>query len=138
MSIIDKPDERQFPHLGSLVSGENAQAQYITDTRLLKPSTREGEHEPIHRIVAEYCAARYLAERIDDSTDWLSLRKCLAIIAPNSVVRDELRGLLGWMAAVGSKNLQEAAIDLDPYAGFWLTAILHSCGPLQSEGCCPG
>ena len=116
VSIIDKPDERQFPHLGSLVSGENAQAQYITDTRLLKPSTREGEHEPIHRIVAEYCAARYLAERIDDSTDWLSLRKCLAIIAPNSVVRDELRGLLGWMAAVGSKNLQEAAIDLDPYA----------------------
>ncbi len=116
VSIIDKPDERQFPHLGSLVSGENVQVQYLTDTRLLKPSTSEGEHEPVHRIVAEYCAARYLAERIDDSADWFSLRKCLAIIAPNSVVRDELRGLLGWMAAVGGKNLQEAAIDLDPYA----------------------
>ena len=116
VSIIDKLDERQFPRLGSLVSGGNAQAQHITDTRLFKPSTKEGEHEPVHRIVTEYCAARYLAKRIDDSADWFSLKKCFALIAPNSVVRDELRGLLGWMAAVGSKNLQEAAIDLDPYA----------------------
>ena len=116
VSIIDKLDERQFPRLGSLVSGGNAQAQHITDTRLFKPSTKEGEHEPVHRIVTEYCAARYLAKRIDDSADWFSLKKCFALIAPNSLVRDELRGLLGWMAAVGSKNLQEAAIDLDPYA----------------------
>ena len=116
VSFADNLDEKQFPHLRLLVLEQNAEARFITDTRLLKPSAREGEHEPVHRIVAEYCAARYLAKRIDDSADRLSLRKCLAIIAPNSVVRDELRGLLGWMAAVGSKNLQEAAIDLDPYA----------------------
>ena len=116
VSISDNLDERHFPRLSSLVSENNNQAQYILDTRLLKPSTNEGQHEPVHRIVAEYCAARYLAKRIEDSADLLTLRKCLAIIAPNSVVRDELRGLLGWMAALGNRTLQEAAITLDPYA----------------------
>ena len=116
VSIGDKLDQRHFPRLTSLLSENNDQAHFIVDTRLLKPSTYEGEHEPVHRIVAEYCAARYLAGRIDDSTDLLTLKRCLAIIAPNSVVRDELRGLLGWMAAMGSRTLQEAAIDLDPYA----------------------
>ena len=116
ISVADQLDERQFPRLLSLVSDENNQASCIMDTRFLRPSTNEGQHEPVHRIVAEYCAARYLANRIDDPADLLSLRRCFAIIAPNSVVRDELRGMLGWMAAVGSKSLQEAAVDLDPYA----------------------
>ena len=116
VSIGDNLDERHFPRLSSLVSKDNDQTPCILDTRLLKPSTNEGQHEPVHRIVAEYCAARYLAKRIEDSADLLTLRKCLAIIAPNSVVRDELRGLLGWMAALGNKTLQEAAIALDPYA----------------------
>ena len=116
VSIRDNLDERHFPRLTSLVSENNDQTLCILDTRLLRPSSTEGEHEPVHRIVAEYCAAGYLASRINDPTDLLSLKRCLSIIAPNSVVRDELRGLLGWMAALGSKTLQEAAIDLDPYA----------------------
>ena len=116
VSIVDNLDERHFPRLSSLLSGNCDQASHILNTRLLKPSTNEGQHEPVHRMVAEYCAARYLAKRVQDSTDPLTLRKCLAIIAPNSVVRDELRGLLGWMAALGDKTFQEAVIDLDPYA----------------------
>ena len=116
VSISGNLDEGHFPRLSSLVLENNNHAPYILDTRLLKPSTNEGQHEPVHRIVAEYCAARHLAKRIGDSADLLTLRKCLAIIAPNSVVRDELRGLLGWMAALGNKTLQEAAIALDPYA----------------------
>ena len=39
-----------------------------------------------------------------------------AIIAPNGVSRDELRGMLGWMAALGGEPQQFAAISLDPYA----------------------
>ena len=40
----------------------------------------------------------------------------MAFIAPNEVVRDDLRGLLGWMAALGNEELQKTAIELDPYA----------------------
>ena len=115
VDVTDTLEEIQFPRLTSLVQGDPNVAN-ILDTQLFKPSDDPNKHEPVHRIVAEFCAARYLAARVDDSSDTFSLRQCMAVIAPNSVVRDELRGLLGWMAAVGSQALQEAAIDLDPYA----------------------
>lgn len=105
-----------FPHLGGLVSSDRDVLSYVLDTRLFKPDESEGLHEPVHRIVAEFCAADYLVERIEKSTDRLSLKRCLALIAPNSVVRDELRGMFGWMAALGGPTLQSAAISLDPYA----------------------
>jgi len=115
VDITDTLEEIQFPRLTSLVQGDPNVAN-ILDTQLFKPSDDPNKHEPVHRIVAEFCAARYLAARVDDSSDAFSLRRCMAVIAPNSVVRDELRGLLGWMAAVGSQALQEATINLDPYA----------------------
>ncbi len=113
--VSDTLSDRQFPRITSLLSGDPNVAS-ILDTRLFKPSDDTNLHEPVHRIVAEYGAAQHLAKRIDDSTDPLSLRQLMAVIAPNLVVREELRGLLGWMAAVGGQALQEFAIDLDPYA----------------------
>ena len=65
--------------------------------------------------------------RIADPADSLTLSKCLPIIAPNSTLRDELRGLLGWMAALGNKPVEEAAIELDPYA------VLANGDPSQLE-----
>ncbi|TYP68599.1 hypothetical protein A9A71_104194 [Stutzerimonas stutzeri] len=40
----------------------------------------------------------------------------MSIIAPNGVTRDDLRGLLGWLAASGSQQVQDLAIATDPYA----------------------
>lgn len=57
----------------------------------------------------------------------MTLNQCLPIIAPNSTVRDELRGLLGWIATLGNKSVQEAAIELDPYA------VLANGDPSQLE-----
>ena len=116
ISVSDRLDDRQYPSLISLLSGAQEEALCILDTRLVTPTSIEGLHEPVHRIVAEYCAARYLVSRIEDSADPLSLRRCFSIVAPNSTVRDELHGLLGWMAALGGTSLQGVAIDLDPYA----------------------
>lgn len=115
VDVADTLADIQFPRLTSLVHGDT-NVTSILDTQLFKPSDGPNKHEPVHRIVTEFCAAQYLVARIDDSSDIFSLSQCMAVIAPNSVVRDELRGLLGWMAAVGSQTLQEAAIDLDPYA----------------------
>ena len=114
VSMTETVSDRDFPRLAHLLASDKP-TESILDTRLFKPSDNPNEHEPVHRIVAEYCAAQYLARRIADSSDPLSLAQCMAVIAPNAVVRDELRGLLAWMASVGDESLQEAAIDLDPY-----------------------
>lgn len=37
-------------------------------------------------------------------------------MAPNGVIRDELRGLLGWMATFGDSAIQVRAIEIDAYA----------------------
>ncbi|MEM9949474.1 MAG: hypothetical protein AAF810_25875, partial [Cyanobacteria bacterium P01_D01_bin.36] len=108
-------EDRVYPLLESLFDGDTT-ANGILATRLFKPGDSVDQHRPVHKIVTEYCAADYLTKRIANPADSLTLPKCLPIIAPNSTVRDELRGLLGWMAALGNKPIQEATIDLDPYA----------------------
>ncbi|MCH4900803.1 hypothetical protein [Pseudomonas sp. B707] len=118
--------DRIYPLLASLFDKPTV-AESILATRLFKPGDSADQHRPVHKIVAEYCAADYLAKRITAPSDPLTLHKCLPIIAPNSTVRDELRGLLGWLAALGNKSIQEAAIELDPYA------VLANGDPSQLE-----
>ncbi|MBY2986674.1 NACHT domain-containing protein [Rhizobium leguminosarum] len=104
------------PYLPLLLNSKVFESFAVLDTRLFKPTSDPDHHEPVHRIVAEYCAAQYIARRISDSRTPLSLRRVLAVIAPNGFVRDELRGLLGWMATIGSEDIQWKAIELDAYA----------------------
>ena len=126
VSTSEATEDRLYPLLASLISG-NAAATGILATRLFKPGYSVGQHLPVHKIVAEYCAADYLIKRVADPLDPLTLAKCIPIIAPNSTVRDELRGLLGWMAALGNKPIEVAAIELDPYA------VLANGDPSQLE-----
>ncbi|MCP3463515.1 hypothetical protein [Bradyrhizobium sp. CCGUVB23] len=114
IAIADEGDI-DFPYLHSL-SEPTPALSFVPNTRLFKPATEPDRHEPVHRIVAEYCAARHLATRAGDPAAQLSVRRLLSIIAPNSVVRDELRGLLGWTAALGNLAIQETCIRTDPYA----------------------
>ncbi len=115
VSTSEATEERMYPLLASLFSSDTV-TYGILATRLFKPGNSADQHRPIHKIVAEYCAADFLTRRIADPADPLTLAKCLPIIAPNSTVRDELRGLLGWMAALGNKPIEKSAIALDPYA----------------------
>lgn len=119
-------EDSLYPLLGTLVAGATT-IHTILSSRLFKPGDTVDTHRPIHKIVAEYAAAAYLTKRVADPTDALTLESCLPVIAPNSTVRDELRGLLGWMAALGNKPIQEAAIKLDPYA------VLANGDPSQLE-----
>ncbi|TDQ43411.1 hypothetical protein EV696_1291 [Permianibacter aggregans] len=100
VSTSEVTEDRMYPLLASLFCS-NIAADGILATRLFKPGDRTAIHHPVHKIVAEYCAASYLSRRIADPEDPLTLPKCLPIIAPNSIVRDELRGLLGWLATLG-------------------------------------
>jgi hypothetical protein len=102
----------QFETIGLNAEGPSS----VLGTKLFRPGAAANQHEPVHRIVAEYGAARHLVGRIEDPSCRLTITQTLALVAPNGVVRDDLRGLLGWMAAVGPQTVQDAAIALDPYA----------------------
>lgn len=128
VSVTERLGDRDFPYLYSLSTRDHSLLANALDTRLFRQADNANLHEPVHRIVAEYCAARYLAQRIDDPSDRLSVRRCFAVLAPNGVVRDELRGMLGWLAALGNKVLQEMAIALDPYS------VLANGDPSQLTG----
>jgi len=127
VSRVEAANDREFPYAGLLDRETNGEIDHLLDSKLFKPASDANEHEPVHRIVAEYLAARYLAKRISDPGDSLSIGRCLAIVAPNGVVRDELRGMLGWLAALGNDSLQENAIKIDPYA------ILANGDPAQLQ-----
>lgn len=126
ISISEFAEDRIYPLFSSLI-GRDLSISCVLATRLFKQGDSTDQHRPVHKIVAEYCAADYLIKRIVDPADPLTLHQCLPIIAPNSTVRDELRGLLGWMAALGNKAIQLATIELDPYA------ILANGDPSQLE-----
>ncbi|WP_148078719.1 hypothetical protein [Histidinibacterium lentulum] len=115
VSTADFAEGPTFPRIEDLGLADQRVAS-ILDTRLFRPATGADRHEPVHRIVAEHCAARALVQRIDDPASTFTAKQCLSLVAPNGATRDDLRGLLGWMAALGSQNVQDAAIDVDPYA----------------------
>jgi hypothetical protein len=118
ISISEANEDGSYPQVSSLFgSGSDAaDIRAILSTRLFKLGDNADQHRPVHKIVAEYCAADYLIKRINKSSDPLTVEQLLPIIAPNSTVRIELRGLIGWMATLGSKSIEEAVINLDPYA----------------------
>ena len=66
---------------------------------------------PVHRHVAEFLGACYLAGRI---TEGLSPRRVLALISgPDGVVVTEMRGVSGWLAAK-SPTARGLLIERDP------------------------
>lgn len=116
VSTRESTSDLDYPYLATIATGPGDNASLALDTRLFQPALEPDRHEPVHRIVAEYCAAQYLLGKISDQTHPLSLKRLLAVIAPNGAVRDELRGLLGWLASSGTERVQRAAINLDGYA----------------------
>ena len=111
--------DRDFPFLGDLVETTPTTTRQVIDTKLFKPSDEPGNHEPVHRIVAEFGAASYLAKRINLGTDQLTLPRALSIIAPSGALRDDLRGLLAWLTTEVGQDAQKACIDINPYAVLW-------------------
>lgn len=116
VATSEASEGRIYPLLDALVSDWEETPTRILATRLFKPGENADQHRPVHKIVSEYCSAHYLTNRIADPLDPLTVAKVMTIVAPNSTVRDELRGMLGWMASLGNAQIQEEAINLDPYA----------------------
>ena len=79
-------------------------------TKLFK-AAGERSFVPVHRHVAEFLGARYLARLI---TDGLPARRVLALISgADGVVVSEMRGVSGWLAAQ-CRSARNLLIERDP------------------------
>ena len=106
VALSDTAETKLFPRIETIV--DNPDIRQILHTRFFQTADETERHRPIHRIVVEYCAAKNLLEQINQKINPLRLSQCLSIIAPNGVVREDLRGLVGWLAALSeSREIQE-------------------------------
>ena len=84
--------------------------RYVLSTKLFEGPS-EGRVAPVHRQVAEFLAARYLASLIADG---LPVRRILALMTGHDGVPvSELRGLAAWLATHGKTSRTEF-ITRDP------------------------
>ena len=93
--------------------GENvALLRQVLSTKLFKAeSTGSNRFVPVHRHIAEYLGARYLAQCIRDG---LPARRVLALLTgEDDGVVTELRGLSAWLA-VHSREARRELITCDP------------------------
>ncbi|MDK9725627.1 MAG: hypothetical protein OEL88_12145 [Sterolibacteriaceae bacterium MAG5] len=108
-------------------------------SRLFRPDDREQQRIPVHRSIAEYLGARYLAALIE--SQGLSLGRLIALMAGNDggIVPD-LRGLAAWLT-VHSRSARTGLIDRDPLGivlygdvrGFPLDDKRHVMAALKEE-----
>ena len=102
--------DRDFPGLDRIASEGTDKLRYAVRTKLFHMPS-EGHVAPIHRQVAEFLAARYLAGLIRDG---LPLRRVLSLMTGyDGVIVSELRGLSAWFTA-HSKPSRAELVPRDP------------------------
>jgi hypothetical protein len=72
VSANEEIDGNDYPYIRG-ISSDPGVAEFALNTRLFKPTDFVNRHDPVHRIVAEYCAADFLVRRIEAPTNTLSL-----------------------------------------------------------------
>ena len=96
--------EPDFPHLEEIAAEDGEKLRHVVSTKLFHTPS-EGHIAPIHRQVAEFLAARYLAGLISNG---LPLRRVLSLMTGyDGVIVSELRGLSAWLAAHGKSGRAE-------------------------------
>ena len=99
-----------LPALDQIPDGDRATLRYVLGTKLFEGPS-EGRITPIHRQVAEFLAARYLASLISEG---LPTGRILALMmGHDGVPVSELRGLTAWLAAQ-SKTGRPEIMTRDP------------------------
>lgn len=98
-------------------------AATVVRTRLFKPDA-EDLLVPVHRIVAEFLAARWLSQKLDEN---LSERRLFQLLQFNGGVPSALRGLHAWLGFFSPK-VRDRCIDADPY-GFLRYGETSALGP---------
>jgi hypothetical protein len=90
--------------------GPNDDVKTVSKTRLFR-SEAEDQLTPVHRVIAEYLAARWLAKRLDAK---FSERRLFRMMEVSGGVPSALRGLHAWLGYF-SPAVCKRCIETDPY-----------------------
>jgi hypothetical protein len=111
ISLTAEHDSQEFPFIGNL-SGARDVLVLAARRRTFQSEGTSGVR-PIHRTVAEFLAARYLAQQVRGS---FSLGRVLALImGSDGGTLSDLRGLYAWLASL-LPQFAESLIPKDPLA----------------------
>ena len=105
--------------LGELATTEHLRA--VLGSNLFRAAQgAKGEFRPLHRTVAEFLAARWLARYLDDEIDAKTgprfiAHRLISMICGDGGVPASLRGLHAWLPKFSPTRLGPDAIDRDPY-----------------------
>jgi hypothetical protein len=106
-----RAENDDFPYLGDVAHEDVGLLREVTRTKLFSSPTPENI-APVHRSIAEYLAANYLAECIDK--DSLAVGRVIELITgEDGIVVAELRGLSAWLATLCTSQ-RRAIIERDP------------------------
>ena len=87
---------RDFPELERITGEDHSFFRQVLGTKLFQ-SANERRHTPVHRQIAEFLAARYLAKLIGEG---LPIGRILALMTGHDgAIVSELRGLSAWLVA---------------------------------------
>ena len=111
VSLTAEHDSHEYPFIGNLPGDRDALA--LAARRRTFQTEGPSRVRPIHRTVAEFLAARYLAQQVRAT---LSLGRVLALITgSDGGTLSDLRGLYAWLACL-LPQLAECLIPKDPLA----------------------
>ncbi len=108
-----KDSTADWAFLGNLPDHPRDVVEAVLGTTLFKAASESHRFEPVHRVVAEFLAARRLAVRVAAG---VPVRRVLRLITVNSdsgAVPTPLRGLAAWLAAF-CPAARRRLIDCDP------------------------
>ena len=106
-TLHGEPDN-EYPAMDQCGGDHPDRLRLALATKLFK-GVSDNRFTPVHRHVAEFLGARYLAQVIGDQTAPLPARRVIALITgADGTVVTELRGLSAWLAA----HCREARSDL--------------------------
>ncbi len=109
-ALTNRAADANFPCLNELDYKDISLLRKTTQRNLFRASG-EGRTEPVHRQIAEYLAAEYIAGRVESG---LPPGRLLALVTgKDGIVVSELRGLSAWLAALCTGGRGEI-IDRDP------------------------
>ncbi len=111
--------DEQFPLMDDFASDDSGIARLATRRKLFRPASDMQERVvPVHRSVAEFLAAKWLAKRID--CEGLPLGRVLnLLLGLDERTVAGLRGLYGWLALL-CQSARQRLIEADP-----LTVIVY-------------
>jgi hypothetical protein len=107
----DNRDDLPIAEVTALPDGNHAQA--LISSRLFRAlESGGGRFVPIHRTIAEYLGARWLANQVSKSSQ--ARGRLFALMTADGLVPASLRGLHAWLAH-WDKELAETVIANDPF-----------------------